>query len=91
MALLLVKHTVENFDEWYEAFKKTDHISQTYGCVKASIWRESNYPNCVLVMFEFETEKQARAYMEDDEVVAAWQESNLSRPTRVEYFEKFDY
>lgn len=91
MALLLVKHTVENFDKWLHAFKKIKHISQSYGCTKTCIWRESSYPNSILIMFEFETEKQAHEYMEDDEIVRACQEGNLSRHARIEFFDEFDY
>lgn len=91
MALLLVKHTVKNFDKWHQAFKKIDHISQSYGCSKARIWRESSYPNSVLIMFEFATEEQAHEYMEDDEIVRACQVGNLSRHARIEFFDKFDY
>ena len=86
MALLLIKHSVFDFDKWYDGYQSLDHIAYDYGCTSKRIWRAPSEPNSILVAMDFETEKQARDYLRDDEIEAAKKDGRLTDSARVEFY-----
>lgn len=86
MALLVVKQTVPDFDDWYKAYQALDHLAHDYGCTSKRIWRDPHDTNTILLTMEFPTENLAHQYLEDDEIIAATRDGRLTIDARTEYF-----
>lgn len=86
MALLVVKHTVPDFDEWFKTYQALDQLAYDYGCTSKRIWRESSDTNTILLTMEFPTENHAHQYLEDDQIIAAARDGRLTMGARAEFF-----
>lgn len=89
MALLILKHPVQNFDHWYSFFTAAKPVRDRHGCCDGKIWREASDPNSVLILHEFSTEQAAHEFMEDQELHAHMKNAGVAGQVRVEFFDEF--
>jgi hypothetical protein len=66
MAWTHVRHRVEDYPKWKEVFDSTTEYLRSNGRKGYRLLAIEGDPNHVLVMEEFETEDQARAFIESD-------------------------
>jgi hypothetical protein len=62
MNYLIVKHRVEDFDRWHEAFHSNEHLLAEEGFGKLEILRGAFEPNLVVVMLEVKDMNKAKAF-----------------------------
>ena len=70
MTKLLIKQKVENFDTWKTAFDAHSDIRKSKGSTGGHIYQESNDPNSVSVLLEWDTPQHLDTfmhYMQSDE------------------------
>jgi hypothetical protein len=63
--ILMVKHTVRNFDTWKPAFEEHQSVRERYGASGHLVYRSASDPNRVTVLTQFPSEQMAKAFMED--------------------------
>ncbi len=62
MNYLIVKHRVEDFDNWHEVFHSNEHMLAESGFGKMEILRGAFEPNLVVVMLEVKDIAKAKAF-----------------------------
>ena len=67
MILLVVQHSLDDYDAWRENFDATLPIMERHGVVDAKVHRGVDDPNSVLVVLRIPTAEQAYALVEDSE------------------------
>ena len=69
MILLVVQHSLDNYDAWRANFDATLPILERHGVVEARVHRGADDENSVLVVLRIPTLEQAYALIEDTERV----------------------
>jgi len=78
----IVAHHVDNYDEWHQVFKEHGEVRRQHGAQVHIINRGIADPNQIVVVNEFATVEQARAFMADPSLPAAMERAGLdSEPT----------
>lgn len=73
MAYLMVKHTVQDFDMWKAVYDSMDGAKRAKGWIGGKAYRGSDYPNSVLVLDQYGTLEQAKAWANDPALRGAMQ------------------
>lgn len=64
MALLRIRHTVRDYDQWRRAFDADPLDRGGSGVLRYRVLRSADLPNDVMVDLEFATVEQARAMLD---------------------------
>jgi hypothetical protein len=82
MALLIIEHTVGDYDTFLQVFMDDRERRRRSGCRGARVYRVADDPNDVRVVLEFDTAEHARQHAEGLELHEAirWATSNVSMP-----------
>ncbi len=71
MVYVLVQFHLSEFEKFWSLFTSNGkEIRKEYGSRFAQVFRNSNAPNEVSVLFEWESEEKVRQFMADDRVKA---------------------
>jgi hypothetical protein len=65
--LLVVQHSLDNYQAWRENFDASYPILERHGVISVRVLRGVDDPNTVLVMLRIPTAEQAYALVEDTE------------------------
>lgn len=76
MPTVHLRNTVRDFDEWKAVFSKFDRFRADHGVRSHRISRSLDDPQKVVVDVDFETETQARAFLEALVLVRATPQSH---------------
>ncbi len=68
MVYVLTKLKVENYETWKTFFDKRSDTREESGAKEAHLFRNSDDPNEVLILFIWDTKENARKYMESETV-----------------------
>lgn len=74
MTYLIARAVVDDFDEWKTAFDEHTDARLDHGCKRFTVLRGADDPEHVTVVMQFDTEANARSwveYVEEDDVLAA--------------------
>jgi quinol monooxygenase YgiN len=63
--ILIVQHTVRDFDAWKPVFDEHESVRAKYGCLGHTIYRDADKPNDVTMLFRYETRERGEAFMRD--------------------------
>jgi heme-degrading monooxygenase HmoA len=66
MVYVLGKLKVENYENWKTFFDKRSDTRKESGAKEAHLFRNSDDPNEVLILFIWDTKENAQKYMESD-------------------------
>lgn len=81
-AKAIVAHHVADYDEWYQVFKEHGEVRRQHGAKGHIINRGIADPNQIVVVSEFATVEQARAFMADPSLPAAMERAGAdAEPT----------
>lgn len=83
MSRLIVKHKVKDFDRWKFMFDKSDAIRRIYGEIAYQIFRNTEDPNDVTVLFEWESSKKVLKYAQTKELQAAMRLSGVEEDPEI--------
>jgi quinol monooxygenase YgiN len=64
MVMVILKHTVEDFDRWKQGFDAGEPMRQKAGARLFSLSRDATNPNTVIVITHWESAEQARTFMQ---------------------------
>jgi quinol monooxygenase YgiN len=83
-ALLVVRHSVEDYAAWREVYETVEPLRQEFGCTSKSVWQDPANPNDVTVLHYWPSVGQAAAFANSDGLHEAMGRAGVAGPPRVE-------
>lgn len=88
MAWIHVIHDVEDYNEWKSVFDEMEPRKQSYGWKQSMVFNATGSPNELLVMEEFESVDQARAFLNSDELRTTMERAGVRGEPDVQILEE---
>ncbi len=86
MALLAIRHEVQDYDAFREVYDELSELQQQWGVIAESVHRLVDAPNTVLILRQFATVPQAHGLLTSRELEAAMQRAGVQGEPRVEIY-----
>jgi quinol monooxygenase YgiN len=83
MATLFVRHTVSDYGKWKRVYDDFARVRKEMGVTGASVHRDPNDPNVLVVTHKFKDLDTARAFTDSEELKSAMERSGVSGPPEV--------
>lgn len=77
MAYLIVRHQVENFDKWKPLYDEHGAVRKQSGCKNEQLLRDSEDPNDLFILFEWDSIENARRFMQSEDLKQAMQNAGV--------------
>ena len=87
MAMSVVLHRVADYGAWRQVYESVADLQKAGGVTAESVHRMAGDPDNVLVIHEFETVEEARAFFENPDLLAAIQRGGVQGHPRIEFYE----
>ncbi len=68
MVTVILEHKVKDFDRWVDAYKAHDPMRRRFGCTGASVHRNLEDPQDVVIEFKWKSAEAFREFMEKSDV-----------------------
>jgi len=68
MATVLITHAIENYDEWKPGFDAHAETRHEYGSRGYRLFRGTDDPNDITMLFEWDSVENARRFLEESDV-----------------------
>jgi heme-degrading monooxygenase HmoA len=94
MIVLIVQHTVRDYDAWKPAFDEHESVRRQHGSTGHTVYRGVDNPNEVTVLSLWPSRQQAEAFAADPSLKGAMERGGVvsePRVTMVEDAESLDY
>ena len=65
MATMVIRHKVEDYKVWKRGYDDADWLRKQHGITFASVHREENDPNDLIIVHKFKTMKGAKDFAKD--------------------------
>ena len=88
MAHMMIHHQVADYAAWKVAFDEHDATRREYGGGDYMLFNSVDNPNEVVVVFEWDSMDNARAFSESAELREAMQQAGVTGPPTVVYMEQ---
>ena len=69
--ILLLQHTVRDYDAWKPVFDEHGSVRAKYGCSRHTIYRDADRPNDLTILLDFESRERAEGLMRDPSLAEA--------------------
>ncbi|HVB65899.1 MAG TPA: hypothetical protein VNE17_14290 [Nitrolancea sp.] len=86
MALLVIRHDVQDYDTWRAVYDSMADAQRQWGVTSESAHQLEGAPNTVLVLHEFATVAQAHGFLTNREGQAVMQRAGVVGEPRVEIY-----
>lgn len=81
MAQLFVHHKVEDYANWRRIYDSADSTRRSFGMTGARVFHTTTSPNEIVIITDWPTADQARAYAQSTELRQAMQKAGvISQP-----------
>lgn len=77
MSRFLVIHTVEDYDKWKPIFDEHAAVRKEFGGRGATLYRNADNPNNIIVLWEWESAEKAREFAQSDSLREAMQRAGV--------------
>jgi quinol monooxygenase YgiN len=71
MISMFVRHRVNDYDKWKRGYDSVATVRKEKGVTGASVYRDPNDPNLIIVLHEFKDVDAAMAFANSEELKAA--------------------
>jgi hypothetical protein len=89
MTTTFVRHHVADYDAWRRVYDSVAGLQRGGGVTDKAVYRAADDADDVLVMHQFGSAEQARAFFENPDLRAAMQEAGVDMSTfRLELYEE---
>jgi len=92
--ILIVQHTVRDYDAWKPVFDEHEGVRAKYGCLSHTVYRDADDPNNVTLAFRYESRERASEFLRDPSLREAMERGGVisePRSTWVEEAETVSY
>ena len=72
MVYVVVKHKVEDYSRWKPIFDEFGITRGKAGCKGGQLFRSSDDPNDLFILFEWDRKEKAKKFMESEGISANW-------------------
>ena len=90
MPYLLVRHTIKNYSNWKPFFDEHQSTRKKSGSKGGHIYRNSQKPNEVIIMFEWDTLDNARKFAESDDLRKQMEKAGVIDKPDVYFLEQLE-
>lgn len=90
MAYVLVRHTVADYATWKPLFDQHGKVREQHGFKGGSLFRITNHPNELVILFEIADPDQARTFMQSADLRDTMQRSGVTGSPEVLFLEKIE-
>ncbi|WP_254271736.1 putative quinol monooxygenase [Haloarcula marina] len=87
MAYLLVRHEVADYDQWKPYFDDDDDRRLEYGQQGYHLFRDAENPNEIVMLAEYDSEENARAFSESEELPEIMKEAGVKGEPEIRFLE----
>lgn len=87
MVRMFIRHDVEDYDTWRQAYDDFDEFRRTHGVEDAAVFRDAGEPNRVTVTHDFASLDAARSFADAPELRDAMQEAGVAGPPDIWFAE----
>jgi len=85
--ILIVQHTVRDYDAWKPVFDEHEGVRVRYGCQGHTIYRDADDPNSLTLLFRYESRERADEFMRDPSLREAMERGGVISEPRVSWVE----
>jgi len=86
--ILIVQHTVRDYDAWKPVFDEHESVRAKYGCLGHTIYRDADKPNDVTVLFRYESRERADEFMRDPSLREVMERGGVISEPRATWLEE---
>ena len=90
MAHLLIRHKVKDYSVWKTTFDAFIETRRKSGEKSWQIWHPDGDPNNLVLLFEWDNLKNARAFMSNPDLKHAMEEAGVIEPPEAYFLEQYD-
>lgn len=90
MAYLLIHHQVADYNAWKPAFDEHDGTRREYGGGNYMLFRGADDPNEVVVVMEWDSVDNAKAFSSSDDLREAMQKAGVAGPPTVVFMDQVE-
>lgn len=90
MTTVLIKHPVEDYAKWKDAFDAFIDNRKAAGEQSYHIYRTINNQNNLVIVFEWDNAENAITFLQSDELKAAMQQAGVAGPPEINIMETAD-
>jgi quinol monooxygenase YgiN len=88
MMILIVQHTVRDYDAWKPVFDEHESVRAKYGCLGHIIYRDVDKPNDVTLLFRYESRERADEFMRDPSLREAMERGGVISEPRATWLDE---
>ena len=90
MTYFLARHKVEDYDKWKAIYDEAQSAAASMGQKNESsrVFRDSDDPNMVTVIGEFDTKENAEKFFGSDELKAAMQKAGVQGQPEIHFVDE---
>ena len=81
--ILIVQHTVRDYDTWKPVFDEHEHVRTRYGATGHELYRGLDDPNEITIVNHFPSREQAEAFASDPSLREAMERGGVVSEPRI--------
>jgi hypothetical protein len=85
-ATLVVRHQVNDYDQWRTVYESLESLRAGHGCTGARVWTLAADRNDVLVTHDFPTPEQATSFAHDPALADGMARAGVAGPPQIDVF-----
>lgn len=90
MTRILIRHRVDDYDEWKPVFDEHRETREEYGVQGGQLFRTADDPDELVILFEWDSLENARAFVESDDLREAMERAGVVGEPEVRFLEKIE-
>lgn len=90
MATMFVRHKVEDYGNWKRVYDEFASTRKEKGVTGASVHRDANDPNTLVVTHQFKDLNAARAFADSEELKSAMANAGVAGPPEIWFTEDIE-
>ena len=90
MATMFVRHKVDDYGKWKRAYDDFASVRKAKGVTGASVHRDANDPDVVIVTHQFEDVNAATSFVDSEELKSAMARAGVAGPPEIWFAEDIE-
>ena len=90
MATIFVRHKVSDYGNWKRVYDDFAPVRKEKGVTGASVHRDANDPNIIIVMHQFEDMNAATGFVNSEELKSTMANAGVSGPPEIWFGEDIE-
>jgi len=90
MVNVFIRHRVKDYSSWNQVFDDYIDTRTSAGEKSYRIMHPENDPNDLILLFEWDTDKTARAFMESDDLKETMEKAGVAQEPQIVFMQEYD-